>query len=233
MTTAAATSPAASAPEPLQSYASILRAALPACIAVSAFAVSIGLVARASGFGFAAPTTFSATTYAGASQVAALGVLTGGGGVAAAIIAGVLINLRYIPIGISVASCFKGGPLRRFLEAQVVADVNWALAHKGNGHYDRRILLGTGLLMWAMWVVGTVVGLAIGGAVNPQTLGFDGVIPAMFVAVLVPQLRARRSLTAALVAMGLTAATIPFLPAGVPVIVGALAVLLGRKRGTP
>ena len=70
LTTSAATSPAASTPEPLQSYVSILRAALPACIAVSAFAVSIGLVARANGFGFAAPTIVSATTYAGAAQVA-------------------------------------------------------------------------------------------------------------------------------------------------------------------
>ena len=220
----------APAEQPL-SYGAIVRLALPACSAVTAFALSIGVIARSNGFGWAAPTVFSLTTYAGASQAAALGVLTGGGGVVAACVAGILVNLRYLPVGISVASCFKGGPFRRFLESQVVADVNWALAHQGGGRYDRRILLGAGVLMWALWVVGTVVGLAIGGSLDPKALGLDGMIPGMFVALLATQLREPRARLAALVAIGLTLATVPFVPPGIPVVVGALAVLLGRRRG--
>ncbi len=219
-------------PEPVvQSYREVLRAALPASLAVGTFAVSIGIVARAGGLGWTAPAVFSATTYAGASQVASIGVITGGGGVVAAIVAGILVNLRYIPIGISVASCFRGSRLRRFVECQVVADVNWALAHQGGGRYDRRILLGVGVVMWAVWVCATVVGLALGGIVgDPRRFGLDALFPALFVAILVPQLRPRRNALTAVLAAGLALIVIPFVPPGIPILIGSLAVIVGGRR---
>ncbi len=220
------------APEPaVQSYREVARAALPASIAVGTFAVSIGIVARTGGLGWTAPAVFSATTFAGASQVASIGVITGGGGVVAAIVAGILVNLRYIPIGISVASCFRGSRLRRFFECQVVADVNWALAHRGGGRYDRRILLGVGVVMWAVWVCATVIGLALGGVVgDPRRFGLDALFPAMFVAILVPQLRPQRNALTAALAAGLALLAIPFVPPGIPILIGSLAVIVGGWR---
>ncbi len=222
-----------SAPQPVvQSYRQVALAALPASIAVGTFAVSIGIVARAGGLGWTAPTVFSAATYAGASQVAAIGVITGGGGIAAAIVAGILVNLRYIPVGISVASCFHGSRLRRFVECQIVADVNWALAHQGGGRYDRRILLGAGVMMWAVWVIGTIIGLALGGVVgDPRRFGLDALFPAMFVALLLPQLRSRRSTLTAALAAGVALLAIPFVPPGIPILLGSLAVIVGGRRG--
>lgn len=207
-----------------------MRTAIVAALATSSFAFAVGVLARNGGFGWAAPTVYSATTYAGAAQAASITALTAGGGLVAAIVGAVLINLRYLPIGISVAGCFKGSALRRFVECQFVGDVNWALAHRGNGVYDRRILLVSGIAMWAFWVIGTVVGLAVGGIIgDPARYGLDGVMPAMFVAVLIPQLRSRRPLAAAGTAVALVLLTIPFLPPGLPIIVGVAAVLLGRR----
>lgn len=216
---------------PSPSWRELIRLSLPVTIAISAFAITVGVLARTGGFGWVAPTVFSGTTWAGASQVAALSVLTGGGGVAAAIVAGALVNLRYFPIGISVASSLRGSPLRRFLEAQLVADVNWALAHRGGGHYDRRILLGAGVLMWFVWVGGTLVGLLIGGVVrDPRTYGLDAVFPALFVGLLVPQVRSRRPIAATALAAGLILVAVPFVPPGIPVVIGAGAMLLGWRR---
>ena len=220
------------AAQPLvQSYREIARMAMPASIAVGTFGLSIGIVARASGLGWTAPTVFAATTFGGSAQVAALGVLSGGGGVVAAIVAGILVHLRFIPIGISVASCFHGSPLRRFLEAQVVSDINWALAHRGGGRYDRRILLVAGVVVWVVWVCGTLAGLAVGGVVgDPRRFGLDALFPAMFVGLLMPQLRRRDEAVAIAVAAGLVLVAVPFTPPGIPILVGALAVLLGRRR---
>lgn len=221
----------AAAQQPGQSYWQIARAAMPASLAVGAFGLSIGIVARSVGLGWTAPTVFAATTFGGSAQVAALGVLTGGGGVVAAIVAGILVHLRFVPIGISVASCFHGSPLRRFLEAQVVSDINWALAHRGGGRYDRRILLVAGVVVWVVWVCATVVGLALGGVVgDTQRFGLDALFPAMFIGLLVPQLRRRDEVVAVALAIGLVLIAVPLVPPGIPILVGALAALLGRRR---
>ena len=215
----------------VQSYREIARAAMPASVAVGTFGVSIGIVARSSGLGWTAPTVFAATTFGGSAQVAALGVLTGGGGVVAAIVAGILVHLRFVPIGISVASCFHGSLLRRFLEAQLISDINWALAHRGGGRYDRRMLLVAGVVVWVVWVCATVVGLALGGVVgDPRQFGLDALFPAMFVGLLVPQLRRRDEVTAVVLAAGLVLVAVPFVPPGIPILVGVLAVLFGRRR---
>ena len=225
---------ASAATGPALRPAATMRTAVAASAATSAFAFTVGVLARKGGFGFVAPTVFSATTFAGASQAAAITTLTAGGGVVAAIVGAVLINLRYLTIGMSVARYFKGGPLRRFFEAQLVADVNWALAYRGHGVYDRKILVRGGFVMWALWVVGTVAGLAVGGVIgSPQRYGLDGVMPAMFVAVLIPQLRSRRLLAAGALGAVLVLVTIPFLPPGLPIVAGIAAIAIGRRRKGP
>ena len=54
----------------------------------------------------------SATTFAGSAQVATVSVLGAGGGVAAAVVAALLLNARYAPIGITIAQSFRGSILR-------------------------------------------------------------------------------------------------------------------------
>ena len=89
-------------------------------------------------------------------------ILGAGGGAAAAIVAAVLLNTRYAPISISVAPLFRGPRLRRLVESQLIVDESWALASRGGGRFDRRLLLGAGLLLYVAWVSGTAVGRARG-----------------------------------------------------------------------
>ena len=51
----------------------------------------------------------SALLFAGSAQFAATAVLAAGGGAAAAIAAGILLNLRYVPMGIALAPSLRGG----------------------------------------------------------------------------------------------------------------------------
>ena len=84
-------------------YAEGVRRAAPLAVAVFAFGVAFGLLARAAGFSVVVTLVFSATTFAGSAQFAAVSVLSSGGSLVAAVVAALLLNARYAPIGASVA----------------------------------------------------------------------------------------------------------------------------------
>jgi predicted branched-subunit amino acid permease len=65
---------------------------------------------------------------------------------------------------------------------------------------------------------------------DPASLGLDAAFPALFLALLVPQLRSRHALAAALLAAGVALVLIPFTPAGIPIIAASAACLLGWRR---
>ena len=218
-----------------RSSASDYRAGLRAAVAVAAtvwfFGASFGLVARSAGMGVFAPLVMSATTFAGSAQFAVTSILEASGGTAAAIAAAVLLNARYAPISVSVAQLFHGHRLRRLLEAQLIVDESWALASRGGGRFDRRILIGAGLLLYASWVGGTAVGVLAGDALgDPRDLGLDGAFPALFLALLAPQLRGPRAAIAAVAGAGVALALIPVTPAGTPIVAASAACLLGLRR---
>lgn len=204
------------------------RAAVPLAVAVFGFAVSFGIVADAAGMGWPAPLVMSLTTFAGSAQFAAASVIGTGGATAAAITAAVLLNARYIPIGISVAPAMTGGVLRRLLVAQLVVDESWAVGHVGGGRYSRGRLLGAGVLIYAAWVVGTVVGLVGGQFIgDPERLGLDVVPPALFLALLLGQLRSRRAVVASLLGAGIALTLVPVTSPGVPLIAASVACVVG------
>ena len=67
--------------------------------------------------GSVAPIVMSLIVFSGAAQFAALTVLTAGGGVVAAVAAGMLMNGRWLPMGLAVGPFLKGRPVRRSLES--------------------------------------------------------------------------------------------------------------------
>jgi 4-azaleucine resistance transporter AzlC len=216
--------------EPASPYRAGIRAVLPLCVAVAGFGISYGLLARSAGFSPAAAVVMSGTTFAGSAQFASASVLEAGGTVAAAVAAAILLNLRYAPIGVSVAPIMTGGLLRRLLVAQLVVDESWAIANRGDGTFDRGLLVGAGMALYAAWVSSTAVG-ALGAEVlgDPAALGLDAAFPALFLALLWPQVRERRALAATLLGAGIAVALVPVAPPGVPIIAAAAGCLLGLR----
>jgi 4-azaleucine resistance transporter AzlC len=206
--------------------------------AVAIFGVSYGILARAGGLGWLAPIVMSATTFAGSAQFAAVSILASAGaaGVAAAVTAAVMLNTRYLPIGLSVAPALRGSAVSRLLQGQLVVDESWAVSNLGGGRFDRRTLLVTGGVLYGAWVVGTTVGVLGGSALgDPSKLGLDAAFPALFLALLAPQLRgrrARRSMMAAVLGGAIALALLPFTPAGIPIVAASAACLIGL-RGRP
>jgi 4-azaleucine resistance transporter AzlC len=209
-------------------YRDGVRAILPLVPAILAFGASFGVLARAAGIDALAAVVMSATTFAGSAQFAVVSVLGAGGTAAAAIGAAVLLNGRYVPMAVAASGAFRGGPLRRLLEAQLLVDESWALSSRDGG-FDRKVLVGAGALLYVCWNAGTAVGVLAGDSLtDPATLGLDAAFPALFLALLAPLLRhSSRPLAAALLGAAIALALTPLVPAGVPVIAATAACLVG------
>jgi branched chain amino acid efflux pump len=197
---------------------------------VVVFGASFGLVAEAAGMGSVASVVMSATTFAGSAQFAAASVLSAAGGVGAAVTAAILLNARYVPIGISVASVIRGRSARRLAEAQLVVDESWAFARRRDGSFDRGILMGAGVTLYACWVGGTAAGAFAGEALgDPDSLGLDAAFAALFLVLLVLQITSRRALAAAVLGGTIAFALIPFTSPGVPIIAATAGCLVGWR----
>jgi 4-azaleucine resistance transporter AzlC len=207
------------------------RAIAPIAVAAVTFGLSFGVLAGSAGMDALAATVMSATTFAGSAQFAVASILGASGGIAAAVLAATLLNARYAPISVSVAPLFEGGKLRRLLESQLIVDESWAVSRRADGRFDHKLLVGAGLVLYVSWVGGTALG-AIGGEAlgDPADLGLDAAFPALFLALLVPQVRTRRALAAALLGGAVALLLLPFTPAGVPIIAAAGACLIGWRR---
>lgn len=206
------------------------RAVLPIAVAAAAFGVSYGILAREAGMGIAAPIVMSFTTFAGSAQFASASVLEQGGALAAAIVAAVLLNLRYLAIGISVAPSLRGSLARRLAEAQLAVDESWAVAQE-DGQVVRGRVVGAGLMLMVGWCGGTVVGVIGGGALgDPAAYGLDAMFPALFLTLLVGLLQDARAKRAALAGAMIALVLLPVAPPGVPVIAAVTGALIAARR---
>lgn len=188
--------------------------------------LSFGVLARPV-MGSVATIVISTIVFAGSAQFAALAVLSAGGGAAAAIVAGMLLNLRFVPMGIAIAPSLRAGPLGRALRGQALVDASWALANRGGGHFDIEFLLGSTLAQYPAWVGGTVLGVLAGGLIgNPRAFGLDAIFPAFFLGLLVAELRRPDARPMAALGGLLALVLIPLTPPGVPIIAAAAAVFV-------
>src|SRR3954449_5362023 len=111
-----------------------VRAGLPFVLPTLALGVSFGVLAEPT-MGKVAPIVMSVVVFAGAAQFASLSVLAAAGGAGAAILAGLLMNARFLPMGFAVAPSLKGRPLRRAAEGQTVVDASFAIARRPDGTF--------------------------------------------------------------------------------------------------
>src|SRR2546430_817138 len=215
-----------------RSVREILITVAPLALAVFVFALSFGVLAIAAGFPGWAAVLMSALVFAGSAQFAALGVITAGGSVLTAVLAGGLLNLRYIATGIAVARSLPGGRLVRALLGQLVVDESYALAAGAGepGRPDRRPLLVPGASLYGAWVVGPLMGPLLGPVLgNPTRVGLDAAFPALFTALLWPMLSARHAVRCAIGGALVALVLAPFTPPGVPLAGAAVVGLwLGR-----
>ena len=122
--------------------------------------------------------------------------------------------------------------MRRSLESIALVDASFALASRGDGTYDREILIGATIPQGAAWV-GRAPPPACSAARSsrdPQALGLDAMFPAFFAVLLAGEARSRETIAAAALGGLIALALMPFTPPGVPVVAAAAAALLGLRQ---
>ena len=195
-------------------------AVAPMLIGVVPFGLVAGATPPAEGFGVGAAIGFSTIVFAGASQLAALDVLSNGGSAVVAAIAACTINLRMLLYSASLAPFLSAEPLgRRLGMAYLMTDQAYAVsvAHWSEGgppaEPRRRVpyYLGAGLLLWGSWQLSTIVGAIVGSSV-PDDVPLDFAVPLVFLVLLVPSLTN--------------------LPAVVAAVVGGLAAVITAEAGS-
>ncbi len=192
--------------------------------------ISFGVLAQPV-MGSVAPILMSLIVFSGAAQFAALTVLTAGGGAVAAIAAGMLMNGRWLPMGLAIGPFLSGSPGKRALKSFALVDSSFAIARRGDGTYDGEKMVGATLPQAAGWVAGTAVGVVLGGAIiaDPATFGLDAMFPAFFAVLLFAEARGKLPMTAAAGGGLIALALMPFAPPGVPVIAAFVAALIGLR----
>jgi len=206
-----------------------IRRGLPFGLAVFLIALSYGVLARPV-MGTVAPIVMSVIVFSGSAQLGSLAILAAGGGAGAAIIAGVLLNARYLAMGLALAPSLRGRAVARAAFAMTIVDASWAAASAGDGTFDPWYMVGVTVPQYPGWVLGTVIGVFAGKALgHPSSLGLDALFPAFFLALLFEEVRGRRKRVAAAGGAGIALALTPLAPAGLPILAAAAAAILASR----
>ena len=195
-----------------------LRAILPILLGVIPFGLIAGVAAVGEGFSAAVGLGLSLWVYAGASQLATIQLLSGGAAFVTILLTAVMINLRFVMYSASLAPHLQRLPWGwRCLAAYLLTDPAYALSM---AHYELQqpqpqervgYYLGAATGVWCGWQISTGIGVILGRQV-PEAWSLEFTIPLMFLSVVVPTIKDRPTLAAALTAgtLAVAAADLPF-----------------------
>jgi len=210
---------------------SIRAQAISIGLAISPFGLAFGALCAESGIGVWEALGFSSLVFGGSSQFAAVSVLADDGTVIAAVTAGLLLNLRSLAFGVSMAPSLKGSLLWRAGVSQLMIDESTAIGSSQSTHELRRYgYLWGGLSVFVLWNATTLIGVSVLSEAESliTDLGIDATIPAAFLGLIWNKLENARHRVVALIGAITALILIPITPAGIPVIAAASAIIWVR-----
>jgi 4-azaleucine resistance transporter AzlC len=221
--------------------AAAFRATIPVLLGYSTIGIAFGLLLVTAGLPWWLAPIMSVVVYAGAAQFMAIGLLAGSAGILEIALLTLLINARHMVYGLSLLQPF--GEARRWRPYLIYAltDETYGLlttVEPPEGCPREAFFAAISAMDQSYWVAGSLVG-AIAGAVIPAswTSGLDFALTALFIVLLVEQMRAVRRLEPYLVALAASIIALLALgPANLLVVAILLAIagilpLRGRLEG--
>lgn len=217
-----------------------VRQGLSVAVATGLYGISFGALSVAAGIGVWPTMALSLLMFSGGSQFAVAGVVGAGGSPVAAVATAALLGVRNGLYGAVVTPVVRARGARRLLAAQLTIDESTAVASAQTDRRAARVgfwVAGGGVFV--LWNLFTLVGALAGDALgDPRAWGLDAAAAAAFLGLVWPRLAPRRAQLVAAVAVVVSVALIPFVPAGLPVIAAAAAaivvgLLAGRGEAAP
>lgn len=209
-------------------------------VAVGLSGFAFGVTSAGAGLSLWQTCALSLLVFTGASQFALVGALAAGGNPLTAVAGAFFLGVRNAFYGLRLSAVLGYRGAVRPLAAHWVIDETAAVTLAQPDRRSARLgFTVTGLSLYVLWNL-TTLGGALGARAlgNTDAWGLDAAGPAVFVALLAPMLRSTTERCTAGLAVLLLLVTLPVLPAGVPVLLAALAApvvlaVQGRWRRSP
>jgi 4-azaleucine resistance transporter AzlC len=186
-------------PNAQREFWSAVRDILPLALGVVVYGLAFGLLAAQASLSALEVGIMGSIVFAGGAQIIAVERIVAGAGAAAALVAGIALNLRLLLITASIRDVYAGRPFwQLMLGAHMSTDENWALllAERAKGReLGYWYLVGGGLCLLVAWCLSTVAGVVFAAAIpEPRALGMDFAFTAAFIAIARSLWRGRRDL---------------------------------------
>lgn len=223
--TAPAIPPPTTDPDAAGARSQIVRDALGVGVAVGLSGFAFGVTSAGAGLGLLQTCALSLLVFTGASQFALVSALGSGGNPFAAAAGAFFLGTRNAFYGLRLSQLLRLPAPLRPLAAQWVIDESSAVALAQKDTRGARLgFTVTGASLYVLWNLTTLLG-ALGASAlgDPAAWGLDAAGPAVFLALLAPMVKGRTERMVAALAVLLGLVCLPVLPAGVPVLVAALA----------
>ncbi len=194
-----------------------VRAEFPLLIGVFPFGMIYGALALNAGLSTLASQMMSSIVFAGSSQFVTAQLVHDAAPGLVIIVTIAVVNLRHMLYSASLAPYLKNLSLQwKALLSYLLTDEAYApsvLKYEAEGinASSHWFLFGAGLSLWSTWQVSTAIGIFLGTSI-PESWSLDFALPLTFIAMVVPALKNRPMVAAALSAGGvaLLAHSLPF-----------------------
>jgi 4-azaleucine resistance transporter AzlC len=183
------------------------RTALPIVLGYIPVGIAFGVLARQSGLSTLEAGARSLIVYAGASQFIAVDMLGSGAAALPIILTTFLVNLRHFLMSSTISAHFKQNSLpKTAVIAAELTDESFAVAMSATKKIDGHpgFLFGLQTTAHTTWFAGTLVGAIFGPLVNSASYGIPFALPALFICLLVLQLKSRTHLAVMIIAGALS-----------------------------
>ena len=186
-----------------------MKAAIPIWVAFVPSSIAWGIAAQDHGLSLEEVVLMSAWVYSGPAQFAVLGPLSEGKSALQVLIAGFLMNLRFLPMSTALAPFFRGVrrrelvlashvisassfivPYVRFQKEQAALAADSRNTKMSDGYGNLAFFLGVGLSSFLVWITGTAGGFVLALGFPPgvdEALKF--ILPGYFAGLLVVEMK--------------------------------------------
>ena len=210
-----------------------VRSEIPLLIGVFPFGMIYGALALGAGLSRPAAQMMSSLVFAGSAQFIAAQLFHDSVPGFVIVLTIAVVNLRHMLYSASLAPYLASLSTRwKALLSYLLTDEAYApsiIHYENNGpaQYGHWFLLGAGSALWFFWQVSTALGIFLGSAI-PESWSLDFALPLTFIAMVMPVLKNRPAIAAAISA-GVTSLLTYSLPYRLGLI---LAAFVGIAVGT-
>lgn len=174
---------------------------LPTVFGYIGIGISFGIVAASAGMSVLMATLMSLIVYAGSAQFILVSLLVIGTPIVSIALSVFLVNSRMILMSMTTANFFKENSLfENILLGSLITDESFALSMNKLNYTDGKLTFKwfntVNVMAYLVWAVSTAVGAMLGKIISdPEKLGLDFALVAMFIGLLYLQLISDKSIS--------------------------------------